>query len=665
MGHVYWEKEEIPCPEGSYIDKTTGQVFIYNGSGPRRSSKRITLGYGEGPNMHPNDTYRALYPEEWKRYYGEEVDTVWEMHPGLYAATLGIGYSTGLYEDLRKSLASTMYANAIMDYGMYSILWKSDVSMTFHSRMEDQVLFSKDRLDDNWYSDFFGNRISKNSILKFRDLWLARCKSRGITAAYICIDGSNVDSRAVVDIAGKGEAKTKGAGDVVGFIWAVAQDGTPLLYAVNHGSVVDCKAVMEVIKVLLVHGIRCEGVVIDRGFCTDDCLDELEKAKLDYVLMLRSDVAGHTDMLSKHGKKLNWQVEYAVTSDPLFGISEKGRVFSGTGREAFLHLFYHGINGSERKATLISKVIEAREEMRRTAAEGKKPTVPEGMGKYLSVKRSGRHWKVLTDNTSWQAACDAKGFFTIATSRDMSTAEANRVYNLRDVSEKTYAALKTGLGYDTMRAHSKESIEGKFLACFVASIIRNELERTCLSKKFSTNLMIGELGRIKMIHMLDGSYNYVKGMSERQKSLLSKWDILPDDFNEIAADYNHRMSSPAASQVRSMPVHGAMSRRRTLGKQKAATSADNASDSGAEAAATPQAPKKKRGRPAGSGRKAREPKQTMGVGRGRKKGSKNKKTLAREAEMAAKGIVPEKRKRGRPKGSKDKQKRKPRTKRGS
>ena len=41
-------------------------------------------------------------------------------------------------------------------------------------------------------------------------------------------------------------------------------------------------------------------------------------------------------------------------------------------------------------------------------------------------------------------------------------------------------------------------------------------------------------------------------------------------------------------------------------------------------------------------------------GKGRPRGSKNKKTLEREAAMAAQGLSPVRKKRGRPKGSKNK-----------
>ena len=70
----------------------------------------------------------------------------------------------------------------------------------------------------------------------------------------------------------------------------------------------------------------------------------------------------------------------------------------------------------------------------------------------------------------------------------------------------------------------------------------------------------------------------------------------------------------------------------------------------------------KRGRPAGSKNKKTLEREALASsdvvvvkrGKGRPKGSKNKKTLEREALMAAQGLKPVNKKRGRPKGSKNK-----------
>ena len=50
--------------------------------------------------------------------------------------------------------------------------------------------------------------------------------------------------------------------------------------------------------------------------------------------------------------------------------------------------------------------------------------------------------------------------------------KVDRMYHLRDVSEKQYMIIKFQPGYDATRVHSTEEIENKFTVCFIAFIIR-------------------------------------------------------------------------------------------------------------------------------------------------------------------------------------------------
>ena len=323
---IFWGKNEVPFPKGSYLNRNTGDVFVYLDDGPRRSSRRAVIGRAASEStLYPNRNFRRYLPGEWSKNFGEEVDDCYEMHPGLYAAALGIGYSTGLYPLLCETLGPES-ANAVMDYSMYSILWKSDVSMCFKERMAGEVLFSRLRFDEAWLSSLFSRRLDEPSRARFRSAWLDRCRERGLNRAWICIDGSNIDCAAKVSKAGRGHANSLKDTDILGYIYAVAQDGTPLAFSVNHGSVVDCKALAEIIALLSLHGIECEGIVLDRGFCTAEDLRLLRDAGYDYVMMLRSDTAGHRKMYGEHGSGLMWDVERLVADGPLFGIGGSGAV---------------------------------------------------------------------------------------------------------------------------------------------------------------------------------------------------------------------------------------------------------------------------------------------------------------------------------------------------
>ena len=154
----------------------------------------------------------------------------------------------------------------------------------------------------------------------------------------------------------------------------------------------------------------------------------------------------------------------------------------------------------------------------------------------------------------------------------------------------------------------------KYAICFAASILRHALMNACLLSGLDTNDMIQKMDRISLLLLDNQSYRFIRDMSVNARKLFCAFNMNMDSFDEIARDYTRRKTQPINSQVHKLPE-----------------------------ARTPETRK-----------------------RGRKPGSKNKATLAREAakaEAKARGEYVEEplRKKGRPFGSKDSRPRKKRS----
>jgi hypothetical protein len=610
MAHIYWELKEIPQPEGSHINRSDGRVFVFlSGDSPVRKSRRKVIGRATSETMmHPNDTFKYLFPNLWNEHYGPDKLPEHILHVGLYALTLGIGYETGLYPILQNAYGP-LHANILMDYGIYSILEQSDVSMHFPDRMAQRVIFSKDCVSDSWLSDFFQNRITGNDNAAFRSQWLDACKKRGVTKAWISIDGSNNNCDALAcDLAEKGHSKSRKNTNVVSYMYAVnAEDGRPITYTVSNGGKVDSKAFQKMAALLASHGIETEGVILDRAFCTHDVFHLLDRLGYPYVVMLQSNTFGHTQMVAEHSETIRWRVPYAVGEKGLFGLSKKKQIFRQHPEEAFVNLFFDASNGSQRALSLLGKVMKATREIRADIQRGKAPVVPPSLAKYITLNGEGHGITVEHDYGLWQKDMDLKGYSSIASSEDFGPQEVDRVYHLRDASETQYSILKSQLGYDVTRVHSTPGIQNKFCACFIAAIIRSEIMNACKALGYATNQMIREVDRIELLLLPNGTYTAIHDESARAKELLSLYDIVPSDFDSIATDVNNRLSSSMNSQVRVKPSH----EKREPPKAKADA---------------PTKTKRKPGRPKGSVKKAKPAKQE-GVAKrkpGRPKGSKNK-----------------------------------------
>ena len=668
MGKVYYNKREIPIPDGLHINHNDGRVYSIT-TDLDGNKKRVVFGKATSETtMHVNDTFKMLYPDLWRKYYGDE-----ELHPfnlrcGLYALTLGAGHRSGLYEILLDTFGP-QHGNAIMDFAMYSFLTRTDVAQLYEDAMADQALFSGKLYSDSWYSALFNSGITSDEIHKFKIGWIRRCKDLGISDVWIAIDGSNNECRVKDgDLCELGKSKTNKDVTLVSYIYAVnAEDGFPVTWFVNDGSMVDSKAFQEICQFMADYGMSIKGVILDRGFASMNVINMVEACGYDYIIMLPGDTYGHKLMMKEHADDVRWQVKNAVSKKGVFGVSEEKQLFGQHTYMTNINLFFDGAGGSIRSIDLLHKVMAARESIEEKIHAGVRATVPVKLKKYLEIVGEGSHRKVICDYDAWQIDMDGKGFFSIADSSGFGAAEVYDIYHKRDASETQYMIMKSMEGFGITRVHRMSGIYSKLAICFVASILRNQIMRGCISRDMDTNRALREINRIKLQLVENVGYHPVENYSDRQKGILAEFDIYPESFKPIAKVFTHRITSDINSQEQKMPsdILGETPRKGRPKKQDESDKprkkrgrppkGDNHNET------IPQNPKRGPGRPPGSlnkktlerlareeaeGRSESKPRR----GRGRPLGSLNKKTIQRMAEETSETQKP-KRGRGRPPGS--------------
>ena len=626
MSHIYWEKHEIAIPEKAYINHSDGRVFLMTDDGNGKKKRQVIGHATSEKTMHPNEMFKFLYPSLWQEYYKETNVQEHELHAGLYAAALGAGYQTKLYPILQE-VYGPLYGNAIMDYASYSILDRSDTTQLFPEKMANHVLFSKECYSDSWYSDLFKEKMTGNQNHDFRLKWLEHC-AENVKKVWLSIDGSNNDCNInSSDLAEHGKAKSHINTNIVSYIWALnAEDGCPVTYFVNNGGMPDVKSFQLIAKTLETADIKIEGIILDRGFCSHEAIETLREMGVRYVIMLKNSTYAHEQMMTEYADKIRWKVRHAVDDKGIFGISSEKQLFRQHSEKAFVNLYFDGANGAARMITLIGKVRKTAAEIKEAILNGNQPVIPKELTSYFKLTKVENGLQFDYDYDNWQKDLDIKGYSSIASSTDCGAEEVNRIYNLRDSSEKQFMVLKSQLGFDVTRVHCDNSLESRFTVCFVAAILRSMYMNACKKLSFDTNQMIRELDRISFVLMPNGKYVSVNNRSKRQTELLKELGIENGDFEVFVTDVNQRLTNPIFSQIHTLPDDP---NRNT---------------------------KKKRGRPAKVKKEQQETKDLKEKRKpGRPKGSKNKKTLAQETEQTTQNQT-SKRKPGRPKGSKNKPK---------
>lgn len=648
MSHIYWELNEIPIPNFALINRHDARVYTVR-IGPNGERRRTVIGRATGAtHMHPNSTFKFEYPQLWEQYYGGLDLSEHLVQVGLYAATLAIAQRTGLYRDLLASFGP-LYANGIMDYVMFSIAERSSSTQLFADAMAHRMLFSRETHDDSWFSRLFSRHMTPEAVHDFKINHVKRCAERGMKEVWLCIDGSNNDCAVHdSDLAEPGKAKSGRQVPIVSYIWAVnAEDGTPVTWAVNRGGVVDATAIREIIEFVAHSGLKVRGVIVDRGFASQELLDLLEELKLHYVLMLKSNHKGFREMIDAHLTEVRWQVENVFSDEGIFGVTDRKPIFECSTKESCIGLYFDANTGSLAALRLIKKVRQEARRLQSALAAGSSAVVSEPLSKYLEITEKEGVRSLLYKTKAWQKAVDSKGFFAIAASDDMSAEEIYRLYQLRDVSETQFSIFKSELGMDALGVHTDASIRNKFAVAFVASIVRTEIMRACRQRDRNTNQVIRQLDHCMVKLMPDESYRFIDNLKLDDKNLYAAWGLKVEHFRHLATMLGNQDAAAKNAQVRELPEMPEEAPRRR-GRPPKPKSEE------------PEATKRKPGRPKGSKNKKTLEREAAMANMppapkrkpGRPKGSKNKKTLEREAQAAA-ALAP-KRGRGRPKGSKNK-----------
>ena len=564
MGKIYQNIRAIKIPDGAFVKKSDMRV---NPNVPRRDSPTTRIGTAVSDDlMYPNDNFSLFYPDIWCEIFPKSKESRYNINMGMYLSTLAISYKIGLYPIL-VDIYGPIITNQILDYVNYSLLYQSNVSMLYEERMKNQLLLSSKLHDDTYLSNFFKEIMDASKDNDLQDKWLNKCKEDGsLKKIWLSIDGSNIDCLAKESsLAKKGHAKSKNNAPIIGFIEAIdAISGRLVCKYINEGGVVDCKAFKDIANILDAHDIQIEGVIIDRGFCSEEVLSLIKSLGYKYVLMLRSNTNGHQSMLENHKDDIRWKIDHLINEDSIFAIQDKYKIFNNDEEESNITLFFDGVNASERSSSLIKKIFKEINKAKEAISNKKSYIIKDELRKYIKIEND----EVIIDKKIWQSSIDSKGYASIASNTDYDSKMISDIYDLRDASEKQFSIIKSQLGYDVTRVHKDKSIINKINIGFIASIIRNEIRLIAKCLGVPTNTMIEEINDVLMVRKRQDVYVLAKTFTERQKQYFKYLDVNNETAMLVANEYNDNLKLAVINNERRLPLTSDRSIKKKPGRPK-------------------------------------------------------------------------------------------------
>ena len=625
MGVTYRNIKDMSIPDFAYPNRHDGSVYIIvideDGKKHRKTVGNLTVDTPGSERMVPNHYFRDHYQNLWNENYPTRQTPRHELCIGMYGLTLGIAKKTGLYTNI-QTVYGTEYVNNILDYVMFSIQNRINVTQVYESTMANQVLFCNKLHSDTWYSRFFSEKINEDMHHAFKIKYVEQLIKNGLRKVWLAIDGSNNDCAARQTFLTKfGFPKSHNSNKtIVGYMYAVDADtGRPVTYFVYEGDVPDSQAFQKLAVFLKGFNIEIEGVILDRGFAVEAVFAAIEECRWKYVIMLPNDTYGHLQMIQEYGETIRWKSEYILEDDVLFATSATKQLFKNNNRESNICTFFDGSGGSAQSVRLSRKILTEKKKVQRAICQGKRASISSKLKKYLSIEGEGKDRIIIEHYEAWNNSMASNGFFSLAVSDGISPNQCNRLYKSRDTSETQYGILKSQEGGHTTRVHKTEGIYSKFALMFISSVLRFEIEYACKQLELDTNETICNLDRIVLLYTAHDRYESVRNLTISQQKLFALFEMDQDHFEYLARDFNNRNKTATKNPERSLPdktepliVKNSHKRGRARQPENSKTVADSTSDGSSESEV-----KSKGGRPLGAkDTKPRKPRSDKGHIRG-------------------------------------------------
>ena len=592
MGKIQHINENIyTIPPGAYL---RNRIYVYQNISnkyvtpdEKKGEKKGTRGYTDHESVCIGVVTDIMNPKECKQfyaneYYRREVLTQELPEPPKYADSMSVGLTewiaevaeqSGLIEDLTAVLGEEETC-MILDLAHYMLSKESAVMQHFPAWARDHVILSDDICSDTDIGIFLRDVLTISKINLFKEKWFIRNIGEGLV--FLCYDSTNVNSQARgVSIVQKGHAKDDATLDQVNTDYVVRQsDGLPLTMLHSPGSVNDIAQAQEMIdfidRMKEQSGVDVRICLIcDRGYISEKNLKLLDKAGLEYILMLRTNFNLHMELadetigsIRSYKNKINNE-----DNSEIYGVTKERILYEG-GPTCYAQIIWSAERYASGRLEVEKRIQAERDKLEAfiTASSGKSLTEEElkwvpsyfvlrtepGEPKIEIKKKRGRGGgtteveiptlKILAyedDEAGINNEYMKSGIFVLITRKRMTAQETLDAYAKRDCVEKVFEALKSHLGMDKIGVTTEEAMHGKGLIWFIASIFHAILFngtkklRVTNRKYYTVPAIVDSLEAIKADkNLTTNKYKRRYKVTARQGKVLNCWGITEADIDE-------------------------------------------------------------------------------------------------------------------------------------
>lgn len=307
-----------------------------------------------------------------------------------------------------------------------------------------QLLYPKANLTSQRISDFLKSIGKRENVERFFDAHIQWVKEHVCTDPAVLIDSTGMPNNIHFPLTAVSNHNGKVSREIRMTTVVQRDSGYPLLFRLAAGNINDMSTITHSISELSMHDIVTDFVLMDAGYFTDDNVDALCGAGVEFVTRLparnrnlyNSVLGGcYNTLLKKQNLiRYNGRAVYIVRSDCKIGNKKHG---------AYAYLGYDVDRASDETHKAVKKLAD----------------------------------KNLTDE-QFQKKFDNAGLFVIIATLPFQTDEILPVYYIRQAIEQYFDISKGSSKLTPLRVHSEEALYGHLVLSMIAATMNIRIMNT-------------------------------------------------------------------------------------------------------------------------------------------------------------------------------------------
>ncbi|VVB63302.1 Transposase DDE domain protein [uncultured archaeon] len=308
--------------------------------------------------------------------------------------------------------------------------------------------------------------------------------------------------------------------------------GIPVMYDIFPGSISDVSTLSGTLKKIKAHGIENYVAVMDRGFFSLSNLRELMSNKISFIMAARLQLNDLKQLLTEAQKDID-DVKYLhkFNKDPIFA---KPITYTIDSIEVHGYVYYDPKLEQTEKQSLLSRLYDIREELLKVHLnKNSNPCAvfkdkAKGFGNFFDWHVIENRFDVAIKQNAVAQRMNKMGKYIIFYSGDFDWMKCLSLYRERDEIEKSFKMLKSEIDILPLNTHSEETTRGFIFIAFLSLIIRsrliNMMRNAEILDKYSIELMLLQLEKLKKIALADGTI-FVTEMTKTHKEILQALNL--------------------------------------------------------------------------------------------------------------------------------------------